>query len=64
MRLKRMKPCSVAPVRMEQRPHSALSRRKSQELNKYMGFGLRRPEQEKPRSDNYLQPWETEEEEL
>jgi hypothetical protein len=59
-----MKPCSVAPVRIEPRPHSALIRRKSQELNKYMGFGLRRPEQERPRYENYLQPWETEYEEL
>jgi hypothetical protein len=57
-----MKPCSVAAARMEPRPQSALTRRKSQELNKFMGFGLKRQEQSEKlkRPEHYLMPWETE----
>jgi hypothetical protein len=61
-----MKPCSVAPVKIEKRPQSAFIRRKSEELNKYMGFGLKRQDQsEKIKQPvQYLMPWETEYDDL
>lgn len=57
-----MKPCSVASMKIAPRPESALARSKSTELNKYIGFGLKKKEMSEHQRgpQHYLMPWETE----
>jgi hypothetical protein len=56
-----MKPCSVASMKITPRPENALARGRSTELNKYIGFGLKKKEMSEQKGhQHYLMPWETE----
>lgn len=49
-------------MKIAPRPESALARSKSTELNKYIGFGLKKKEMSEHQRgpQHYLMPWETE----
>lgn len=38
----RMKPCIIGQIKIESRPQSAILKSKSVEINKFMGYGLKK----------------------